>query len=78
MGICIGCIDAKTNIHVLMLDTMFQHVLGIILDMMFQHLGTVQCALFYALMYAHFILLRNPRPHIFADQATRISVQNQL
>jgi len=29
LGICIGFIIAKTNILVLMLDTMFQHVFGI-------------------------------------------------
>jgi len=34
------------------------------LNMMFQHPGTVQCALFYALLYACFILLENPRPLI--------------
>jgi len=34
------------------------------LDTMFQHSGTIQCALFYAWLYARFILLRNPRPHI--------------
>jgi len=33
-------------------------------DTMFQHPGMVQCALFYAWLYAHFILLRNLRPHI--------------
>jgi hypothetical protein len=43
---------------IVMLDTMFQHILAI------QHPGTVQCDLFYALLYACFILLRNPRPHI--------------
>jgi len=34
------------------------------LDMMFQHPDTIQCALFYTELYAHFILLRNTRPHI--------------
>jgi hypothetical protein len=32
LGICIGFIIAKTNIHVLMLDTMFQHVLAFLRD----------------------------------------------
>jgi len=67
LGICIGCIIAKTNIHFCdvgyYVPTCFRHYCEM-LDMMFQHPGTVQCALFYARLYARFILLRNPRPRI--------------
>jgi len=40
------------------------HAICQLLDMMFQHPVMVQCALFYALLYARLILLGNPRPHI--------------
>jgi len=67
LSICIGCIIAKTNIHVCdvgyYVPTCFRHFCKM-LDMMFQHPDTVQCALFYVWLYACFILLRNPCSHI--------------
>ena len=67
LGICIGFTIDKTNIHVCVVGyfvpTCFEHFCKM-LDMLFQHPSTVQCALFYAWLYAHFILLRNPSPHI--------------
>jgi len=51
LDICIGCTIVKTNIHVCVVGyfvpTCFGHFCKM-LDMMFKHLGTVQCALFYA------------------------------
>jgi len=47
LGICIGCIIAKTNIHVCVVGyyvpTWFRHPYEM-LNRMFQHPGTVQCA----------------------------------
>jgi len=67
MGICIDCIIAKTNIHVCVVGyyvpACFRHFCKM-LDTMFQHLGTVQCPQVHAYLYARFILLGNPRPHI--------------
>jgi len=51
LGICIGCIIAKKNIHVCdvgyYVPTCFRRFCKM-LDTMFQHLDMVQCALFYA------------------------------
>jgi len=60
LGICIGFIVAKTNIHVWMLETMFQHVLGIsmMLDMMFHYPDLVQYALFVWLGFHTFDLFK--------------------
>ena len=67
LGICIGCIITKTNIHVCdvgyYVPTCFRHLCKM-LDTMFQHRGTVQCALFHACLYALVILLRKPLSHI--------------
>jgi len=81
LGICIGCIIAKTNILDCVVGyyvpTCFRH-LSKMLDTMFQHPGTVQCALFHVCLYARLILFKETIfPYLF-DQATRISLQNPL
>jgi len=67
LGICTGCTITKTNIHDCVVGyyvpTCFRHFCKM-LDMMFQHPGTVQCTFIYVWLYARFILLRNPHPHI--------------
>jgi len=67
LSIWIGCTIAKTNIYDCdvgyYVPTCFRDFCKM-LDMMFQYPGTVQFALFYALLYARFILLGNSRPHI--------------
>jgi len=80
LGICIGCIIAKTNIHVCKagnyVPTYLWHLYEM-LNMMFQHSGTV-CALFHACLYARFITIKESTSSYLADQAMRICVQNQL
>jgi len=79
LGICIGCIVAKTNIHVCVVGTnvptYFRHPCTM-LDVMFQHPSTVQCALFHARLYTRFILFKEIVFPYLIDQTTRISLQN--
>jgi len=81
LGICIGCIIAKTNIHVCVVGyyvpTCFRHLCKM-LNTMFQHPGTVQCALFHACLYACLILFKETIFPYLINQATHISLQNQL
>ena len=81
LGISIGCIIAKTNIHVWVVgynvQTCFKHLYNM-LDTMFQHPSTVQCALFHACLFARLILFKETIFPYLIDQATRISLQNQL
>jgi len=81
LGIYIGCIIAKTNIHVCIVGyyvpTCFKYLCKM-LDTMFQHHGTIQCALFHACLNAHLILFKETIFPYLIDQATRISLQNQL
>jgi len=81
LGICIGCIVAKTNIHVCVVrynvPTCFRRLYKM-LDMMFQHPGTVHRALFHACLYVHLILFKEIIFPYLIDHATRISLQNQL
>jgi len=71
LGICIGCIVAKINIHDCnvgyYVPTCFRHLYKM-LDTMFQHPGTIQRASVYIYLYARFILLGNPRPHILLSK----------
>ena len=71
LGIYIGCIIAKTNIHVFVVGyyvpTYFRHF-SKMLDTMFQHAGTIQCAQVYAYLYARFILFGIPHPHILLSK----------
>ena len=61
LSICIGCIVAKTNIHVCVVGTnvptWLRHVYKM-LDTMFQHPSTVPCALYLACLYARLYYLR--------------------
>jgi len=61
LGICIGCIVAKTNILLCVVGTnvatCFRH-LCIMLNTMLQHHGTVQCAWLYAYMYTRLIIFK--------------------
>ena len=81
LGICIGCIIAKTKIHVCVvgynIPTWFKH-LHKMLDTMFHHSGTVQCALFHACLCARVILFKETIFPYLTDQVTRISIHNQL
>jgi hypothetical protein len=81
LGICIGCIIAKTNIHVCVVGynvpKCFRHFCKM-LDTMFQHPGTVQCALYHACLYARLLLFKETIFPYLIDQTTRISLQNQL
>jgi len=63
------------------LEPMFQYVfrhLFKILDTMFQHTGTVQCAWVHAYLYARPLLFKETIFPYLIDQATHISLQNQL
>jgi len=60
---------------------MVQHVfrsLCKMLDTMFQYPGMVQCAWVHAYMYARPLLFKETIFPYLIDQATRISLQNQL
>jgi len=64
-----------------LLEPMFQHVfrhLCKMLDTLFQHPGTVQCAWVHAYLYARSLLFKETIFPYLIDQATRISLQNQL
>jgi len=70
----------QISLYVL-LEPMFQHVvrhLCKILDTMFQHPSTVQCAWVHAYLYARPLLFKETIFPYLIDQATRISLQNQL
>ena len=63
------------------LEPMFQHVfrhLCKMLDTMFQHPGTVQCAWVHAYLYARPLLFKETIFPYLINQATRISLQNQV
>ena len=77
LDICIGCIVAKTNIHVCVVGTNVPTChLCKMLDMMFQHPGTVQCAWVHAYLYARPLLFKETIFPYLIDQATRMSLQN--
>jgi len=81
VGICIGCIVAKTNILMCVIGTNVPtcfRKLCVMLDTMFQHPGTVQCAWLYAYLYVRFILFKETIFPYRIDQAMRISVHNQF
>jgi len=64
-----------------LLEPMFQHVLRPLckmLDTMFQHPGTIQCVWVHAYLYARSLLFKETIFPYLIDQATRISLQNQL
>jgi len=70
----------QISLYVL-LEPMFQHVvthLCKMLNTMFQHLNTVQCAWVHAYLYARPLLFKETIFPYLIDQATRISLQNQL
>ena len=71
LGICIGCIVAKTNIHDCNvgynIPTCFRYLCKM-LDTMFQHPDTIQCAQIYAYLYARLILFGNPHLHILLSK----------
>jgi len=70
----------QISLYVL-LEPMFQHVvrhLCKMLSTMFQHPGTVQCAWVHAYLYAPPLLLKETIFPYLIDQATRISLHNQL
>jgi len=70
----------QISLYVL-LEPMFQHVvrhLCKMLNTMFQHPGTVQCAWVQAYLYACPLLFKEKKISYLIDQATRISLQNQL
>jgi len=71
LSICIGCIVAKTNIHVCVVGyyvpTCLRHICKM-LDTMFQHPGTVQCALHHAC----YVRAPNPLYLILANMQTLI------
>jgi len=48
------------------------------LDTMFQHPGTVHCAWVHAYLYARLLLFKETIFPYLIDQATRISLKNQL
>jgi len=81
LGICIGCIVAKTNIHVCVVGTnvptWFRHLCEI-LDKIFQNPGTVQCVGVLACLYARLILFKETIFPYLIEQTTCISLQNQL
>jgi len=63
------------------LEPMVQHVfrhLCKMLDTMFQHPGTVQCAQVHAYLYARLFLFKETIFPYLIDQATCISLQNQM
>ena len=67
VGICIGCIVAKTNILMCVIGTNVPtcfRKLCVMLDTMFQHPGTVQCAMYLACLYARLYYLRKQYFHI--------------
>jgi len=76
LGICIGFIVAKTNIHVLMLDTMFQHVLAFLRDVGYD--APTSWHGYVYLVVRALNLIKESISLYLADQATRIFVQNQL
>jgi len=64
-----------------LLEPMFQHEFRHfckMLDLMFQHPDTVQCAWVHAYLYASPSLFNETIFPYLIDQATRISLQNQL
>jgi len=64
-----------------LLEPMFQHVfwhLCKMLDMMFQHPCMVQCAWVYVYLYTRPLLFKETIFPYLIDQATRISLHNQL
>jgi len=81
LGICIGCIVAKTNIYVCVVGTnvptWFKHLCEM-LDRMFQHPSTIQCARVLACLYARLSLFKETIFPYLIKQATCISLQNQL
>ena len=81
LGICIGCIIAKINIHGCVVGynvpTCFRNLCKM-LDTMFQHPGRVQFALFHACLYARLLLFKETIFQYLIDRATHISLQNQL